>query len=114
MTPCSACTNDSTVKVHGYDLCPEHASGMMTTVLTGDYTPVGYIMAAACGLVIEPPEVAKPSSFRGGNFMRHGVIPNGDQGFGLDSRGQAPTPVTGGQMSEFRTVRVSSGKWRGE
>lgn len=97
-TPCSACVNEAgPIPIHGYDLCPEHASGMMTAVLTGDYTPVGYIIAAACGLVIDSTIVVsdrKPQPVeRRSPFMRHGALPEPVEPASASPRSACPLPL---------------------
>lgn len=98
---CSACHLPATVKVHGYEVCEPHAHGMMVAVLTGDHTPVGYIIAAACG-ELRPAErqrvkgvsaqkqrVKEPSA-----FMRHGALPDPVPNDNMSSRSGQPVPVT--------------------
>lgn len=73
---CAACVNDATTKVHGQEVCDPHALGMMTAVLSGDFTPVGYIIAAACDEVPQPTvRVSAGNSLAAVSpFMRHGAL----------------------------------------
>lgn len=112
---CSACTLEAApIKVHGYDLCPRHSLGMMTAVLCGDFTPVGYIIAAACGADEPPPvpEFRAPKLPTKSAFMSHGALADPVLPEGLDCRGKAPGQLTAAGITEHRTVRVSSGVWR--
>lgn len=117
MTACSACTNDAQpVKVHGYDLCPRHASGMMTAVLCGDVTPDGYIIAASCGTTVweELPtkDTVKVSRRETPAFLKHGALPDGEPIDKPDRRGRAPQPLRVGGIPEHRTVKVANQEWR--
>ena len=114
MTSCSACTEAATINVHGYDLCPTHGRGMMTAVLCGDKTPVGYIIDAACG--VPDPVYAKVSAQKHdgkvSSFMRHGAIPALPQPAGASTLSRQPEPLRAIGWTTHRTVKVSPQKWR--
>lgn len=89
---CSACVAVATVNVHGYEVCAEHGHGLMVAVLTGDFTPVGYIIAAACG-EIEPPRLSVSSRKQQATvspFMRHGAINPPEPSAGASHRSSKP------------------------
>lgn len=94
---CSACEADAEVIVCGYDLCHTHGKGIMIAVLTGDYTPVGYILAASIGEVSEMPRVSTPETLtpvrRISGFMRHGVIAAPPQPRGASPKSGCPQPL---------------------
>ena len=113
-TPCSACTEAATINVHGYDLCGVHGRGIMHAVLTGDKTPVGYIIDAASG--VPEPVYAKVSGQKHdakvSPFMRHGAIPALPQPRGASTLSHQPEPVRAIGWTTHRTVKVSNQKWR--
>jgi hypothetical protein len=114
MVACSACVEVATINVHGYDLCPVHGRGMMTAVLCGDKTPVGYIIDAACG--VPDPVYAKVSAQKHdehvSSFMRHGALPALPQPRGASMISDCPQPLRAVNWTEHRTVKVSNQKWR--
>lgn len=110
---CSACTDPATINVHGYDLCARHGRGMMTAVLCGDATPVGYIINAASG-VPEPAfaKVSAPETFQPSTFMRHGAIPAPPSPMGASHLSRKPQPLRAIGWTEHRTVKVADQRWR--
>lgn len=95
MSACSACTNEAEIAVQGYSLCHPHGRGMMIAVLTGDRTPVGYIIDAASGVpeVAYPPKVSAPETSEPSPFMRHGRIPALPQPMGASPISGQPMPL---------------------
>lgn len=99
--PCSACVDEATINVHRYDLCDKHGRGMVFAVLSGEKTPVGYIIAAACGedepLNVSAPETSLLASFgapaNGPGFMRHGAIPALPLPKGASTKSGCPQPL---------------------
>ena len=131
---CSACTAPARMQVHGFDLCAKHAHGMMTAVLIGDVTPVGYIIAAACddGAPVSHREKHShvypttatrgiwrcvecgrvlPAPFRAA-FLSHGALHDAEPTPGPSTKSGRPGPLHAHNWVEHRTVKVADQKWR--
>lgn len=92
---CSGCDQPAEIVVHGYDVCRAHGRGMMFAVLSGEKTPVGYIISAACN---EPePAYGKVSAQKHdanvSSFMRHGAIAALPQPKGASTKSGCPQPL---------------------